>query len=637
MSPEKTGNHETPPRNEEPLSGELLDEQILAEEGVAEDDAIIGRAFRWSLVVIAAAAVLVVGVIYLANRPEAAAPEQAIETAAPENVARQSAEMPALPFTDITAAAGIDFIHTTGAYGDKLLPESMGSGVAFFDYDGDGDSDLLLVSSAPWPHHAYPAGTAPGTSALYENDGAGHFTDVSEATGLARLTRGLYGMGVAVADLEGDGHPDVFLTAVGKNRLLANRGGRFEDVTDRAGVAGAESEWSTGAAFFDADGDSDLDLFVANYVRWSREIDFELDYRLTGVGRAYGPPQNYQGTYPYLYRNEGDGTFTDISAAAGVRVDNPVTGVPMAKALGVSPIDADGDGAMDLLVANDTVRNFFFHNRGDGTFEEASEFFGLAYDRDGNATGAMGTDVAYFRNDSNLGFLIGNFANEMTSIYVAQDDPSFYVDEAISSGIGAPSRLALSFGVFLFDADLDGRLDIFQTNGHLEQEIDKVDPSQHYRQPSQLFWNAGEGGEREFLPLPAEAVGDLARPVVGRGAACADLDGDGDLDVVITQAGDHPLLLRNDQSTGHRWVRVKVEGGADNRDGIGAWVELTAGGVTQRRQVMPTKSYLSQSELTITFGLGNAERVDALTITWPDGTVIEVPEVRIGELNRIKR
>ena len=256
------------------------------------------------------------------------------------------------------------------------------------------------------------------------------------------------------------------------------------DAASEAGVAGAADAWSTGAAFFDLENDGDLDLFVCNYVRWSRQIDLALDYRLTGVGRAYGPPVNYEGTHSSLYRNEGDGTFADVSAGAGIEVANTATGVPVGKALAVLPVDVDVDGRTDLLIANDTVRNFFFHNLGDGVFEEVGELWGLAYGRNGEATGAMGLDVAHYRNDAEIGFAIGNFANEMTSLYLSQGDPTLYADEAISEGVGAPSRLALSFGVLFFDADLDGRQDLLQANGHLESEINAVDPSQTYEQTS---------------------------------------------------------------------------------------------------------------------------------------------------------
>jgi len=590
------------------------------DELVAEDDSIIGRALRWSLLLLLGAATVAGLALFITRRPQPAAPAREIEATAPRPVDR-TARPPSVPFTDVTREAGIRFVRTNGAYGDKLLPETMGGGVAFFDYDNDGDPDLLLVNSSTWPFASpgtYPPGTEPA-SALYENDGHGRFTDRSTPSGIGAATRSFYGMGVATGDYDGDGWVDLFLTAVGENRLLRNRRGVFEDVTGRAGVAGLPGEWSTSAAFIDIDNDGDLDLFVANYVRWSREIDFAVDFRLTGIGRAFGPPQNYEGTFPYLYRNEGDGTFTDISGQAGVRIRNDATGAPMAKALGIAPVDVDDDGAIDLLVANDTVRKFLFHNRGDGTFEEQGEYYGLAYDNNGNATGAMGTDSGYLRDDGRLAFLISNFANEMTSLYVAQEDPRFFVDEAIGEGLGAPSRLVLSFGLFMFDYDLDGRLDVLQANGHLEEAINEVDPSQHYRQPAQLFWNAGQGSRSALVQVAPETAGDLGKPLVGRGASFADIDGDGDLDVIITQAAGRPLLLRNDQRSSHHWIRVKVIGVGKNRDAIGAWVGMEAGGVLRRRQVMPTRSYLSQSELPLTFGLGDADRVDFIEVAWPDG------------------
>jgi len=578
-------------------------------------DEIIGQTFRRSLVIVVVLVVLVVSVMLVKNGLRQNETPVEAPVVSPVSI-HAEVQAPAVHFTDITRQAGITFQHVTGASGDKLLPETMGSGTAFFDYDNDGDQDLLLINSDFWPGQRAADQDRPSMR-LYQNDGLGRFTDVTEASGLARP---MYGMGVAVGDYDNDGDVDVFVTAFGLNRLFRNDDGQFRDVTVDAGVAGAADTWSTSAAFADVDNDGDLDLFVANYVRWSRQIDLDVNFQLTGIGRAYGPPNAYEGSYNYLYRNDGDGRFSDISAASGIQVANPATGRPMGKALAVVPVDIDHDGRMDLLVANDTVQNFLFHNQGAGVFKERGALLGVAFDRDGKATGAMGADAAYFRNDADLGIVIGNFANEMTSLYVTQGSAPPLTDEAIVEGIGPASRRALTFGLFFFDYDLDGRLDFLQANGHLEGDINKVQSSQHYRQPAQLFWNCGNDCKSSFLVQSAGDNGDLGTALVGRGASYADIDGDGDLDVVISQNGGPPLLLRNDQALGHHWLRVKLTGVAVNRDAIGAWVELRTGDTTQRRQVMPSRSYLSQVESVLTFGLGSAESVDRMEVFWPDGS-----------------
>ena len=307
--------------------------------------------------------------------------------------------------------------------------------------------------------------------------------------------------------------------------------------------------------------------------------------------------------------------MVDVSAEAGVEVLNSATGEPVGKALGVVPTDIDLDGDLDVLVANDTVRNFLFLSNGDGTFEEVGELYGVAYGRDGTATGAMGIDVAYYRGDANLGIAIGNFANEMTSLYVAQGDPSLFADESIPDGVGAPSRRMLSFGVFFFDYDLDGREDLLQVNGHLDDQINQVDPSQTYRQAPQLFWNAGDASASTFLEVDLETTGDLSQQLVGRASTYADIDGDGDLDVLLLQTGGPPLLLRNDQALGHHWLRLRLVPADGRADALGARVEVTTEGRSQRRELTVSRSYQSQVESVLTFGLGTAASA-AVRVVW---------------------
>jgi hypothetical protein len=605
------------------------------EELVHADDAVIGRALRRSFVGLIVVCLLAAGAFLALRKKPEKGPAQVTQLSPPLAATRTAAEIPSVRFTDITAEAGIRFVHYNGAEGDKLLPETMGAGVAFFDLDNDGDQDLLFVNGTDWPWARQKA-PKPPTMALYLNDGKGRFQDVSAGSG---LDVSLYGMGVAAGDFDNDGLPDLFLTSVGENHLFHNLGGgKFKNVTRDAGVGGASNQWSTAAAWLDFDNDGDLDLFVGNYVKWSKEIDLEVGYKLVGIGRAYGQPMNFEGTFPYLYRNDGSGRFTDVSKESGLQVKNPATGVPVAKTLGVSPVDLNGDGWIDLVVANDTVQNFVFTNAHDGTFKEIGAASGIAFDSNGQTRGAMGIDSARYRDDEALGIAIGNFANEMTALYVSQKDPCLFTDEAIAEGVGPPSRLLLKFGIFFFDYDLDGRLDLLSVNGHLEEEISKIQQSQRYAQPAQLFWNNGASSGASFAVVSSEKAGpDLFKPIVGRGSAFADIDGDGDLDVVFTQAHGSPLLLRNDRPPGHHWLRVKLAGTKSNRDAIGAWVKLRVGDQTLWRQVSPTRSYLSQSELPVTIGYGRADRVDQLEILWPGGQRQTISQPKPGVTSVIEQ
>jgi hypothetical protein len=501
-------------------------------------------------------------------------------------------------FTDVTAVAGIGFTHESGAFGEKYLPETQGSGVAFLDFDGDGWQDLLFVNSMRWPGRSGP----PTPPALYRNERDGTFEEVTRSAGLDVK---LYGMGVAAADYDNDGDVDVLLTGLGANRLLRNLGGRFEDVTTAAGVS--SGGFGTSAAFFDYDKDGRLDLFVANYVEWSVEED--LFCTLDGENKSYCTPESYRGQSPRLYRNQGGGRFEDVTERAGLAN-------PSSKALGVALVDFDGDGWLDLFVANDTQPNNLYRNDGNGRFSDEGVTAGVAFSEAGVARAGMGVDAADYDGSGRPSLLVGNFSNEMIALY-HNEGTGLFIDEAPRSELGRASLLSLTFACFFFDYDLDGLLDVFAVNGHVADDVEAVQSRVRYAQRPQLFRNTG-GGRLEDVTSRSGAA--LQVPVVGRGAAYADFDNDGDLDVAITVNNGAARLLRNDGGSRNRFLRVRTIGSRSNRDGIGARVTVTpAGGSDRWRMVKTGSSYLSQSELTLTFGLGPAGKPARVVVDWPSG------------------
>lgn len=520
-----------------------------------------------------------------------------------------AAASPGFRLVDVTTNAGIHFQHNSGAFGGKLLPETLGSGCAFLDYDRDGWQDIILINGMDWPGHKQRRSTL----RLYHNNRNGTFTDVTTRAG---LDIEMYGMGVAVGDYDNDGFSDILVTCVGQNRLFRNTGkGSFIDVTNRSGL-GKRQAFSTSALWFDYDRDGLLDLFVCNYVKWSPERDVFCS--LDGKHKSYCTPEAYRGETCWLFHNRGDGTFEDVTASSGIFDSS-------SKSLGVAMLDENADGWPDLLVANDTQPNKLYRNQRNGTFKDAAVEVGLAFSSEGKARAGMGVDVGDFMNSGSPGVAITNFDNEMIGLY--EFSGKTYEDVAAQAGVGMASKNSLGFGCAFLDANLDGWLDLGVANGHIDETVRNIRGNVGYAQPAMLFLNNGRG---KFHDVAAEIGGGFDQPKVGRGFAYGDFDRDGDLDLLLTTNNGPAYLYRNDQLSGNRSIRFRLIGTKSNRDGIGATVRITSGGLSQAKMVKSGSSYLSQSELPLTFGLEKRDHVERVVIAWPSGRTEEFTNLAAG-------
>lgn len=512
-------------------------------------------------------------------------------------------------FTDITQKAGINFVQHNGAFGKKYLPETMGSGCAFLDYDGDGYPDILILNGKDWTpqgKHSY--------SALYHNNRNGTFTDVTKGSG---LDIDMYAMGVAVADYDNDGKPDIYITALDGDHLFHNQGnGKFKDVTAQSGIRNAN--FGTGAAWLDYDRDGKADLFVANYIQWTPQTDVWCS--LDGVSKSYCTPETSKGAPSKLYHNLGNGKFEDVSQKAGIADKT-------SKSLGVLVVDYNNDGWPDLFVANDTQPNKLYRNNKNGTFTEEGVSAGVAFGEDGAARGAMGVDWADYDHSGRASLLVGDFSNQMLALY-HNEGSGLFVDEAPSSPVGRASLLSLTFGAFFFDYDLDGYADILAANGHTETDIGRVQPKVQYKEPPLLFRNLG-GKKFENV---SNAVGfDFSRPLVARGVANADIDRDGDLDILFTTNAGPAILLRNDGGNRNKWISMRLEGTKSNRSALGAVVRIESALGKQWNMVRSGGSYCSQSDLALTFGLAQDAIVNKISVDWPSGTKQQFVNVPVNQ------
>ena len=522
-----------------------------------------------------------------------------------------SSSEPRVQFVNVAREAGITFKHENGASKEKLMPETFGAGVAWIDFDNDGLPDLFFSNGADLAHGK----PSPG-NVLYHNLGNGKFEDVTKKAGVAG--NGMFATGVTVGDYDNDGFLDIFVSGYNSRQLFHNNGdGTFTDVTAKAGVAGGG--WSSSAAWVDYDRDGYLDLFVARYLEYDVKNAPYCGYKQEGY-RTYCDPQQFDGVPDQLFHNNHDGTFTDVSVKAGIANR-------AGKGLGVVVGDIDLDGWPDIFVTNDGVRNFLYRNKGDGTFQDITYTAGTGFDMNGKAMAGMGTEIADFDGDGLPDIFLTAFSREYNTLYRNLGKLQFE-DVTLKAGLQS-GFLTLAFGTKLFDFDNDGRLDIFCTNGHVTDNVELYDPQLSYKQSDLLYQNIGGG---RFKDVSAESGPAFRIKHVGRGAAVADFDNDGDLDIVIADCGGPALLYRNDGGNRNHWLAIKARGRESNRFGLGSKVRVTAGGVTQYREINPSGSYLSTSDMRLYIGLGKETIVQRLEIEWPLGKKQVLENVPAGQI-----